>query len=471
MNWPTRTTVLFIFSLFTLFSCEESTDLALEGVGSETELGTAYKDDFVVEASTVLLPDSILAYRRGGLLAGRVSNNTFGTVNATSFLEVGVGSSSFTAAAGAQIDSMVLSLDYNEAYGDTTQNLTLNVHRLQEPFKETETYYSFKSLTYNATPLGSVTFKPTPLGPSYVPVNGTAKTRKPTPVRIRLSNALAAEFLAQSGTTALSNQAQFVTNFPGIALTAGTNANSAVSFGPGADSTYLKIYYKSGGTKYTYQFNIAADNDYFTNIATDRAGTPLAALKQTGDSLPARNTNNQVFLQESTGLKTKISFPDLKNLKQQASDIAINRAELIIPAISVPYNTISPYVYFFETNKSNRILRDNDSNNTPRGLSDGNFNPFNHTSPAPGIYSRDVQGYKINITSYVQALLSNTVPTDVLPSQGLIISPASFLYNAQSGGAEGPSALLAIQTLRQTIINTTGDKRIMLRVYYTTKKP
>jgi len=471
MNWPTRTTVLFIFSLFTLFSCEDSTDLALEGVGSETELGTAYKDDFVVEASTVLLPDPILAYRRGGLLAGRVTNNTFGSVTATSFLEVGVGSSTFTAATGAQVDSMVLSLDYDDAYGDTTQDLTINVHRLQEPFQETETYYSFKSLKYDPTPLGSVIFKPTPLGPSYVPVNGTAKIRKPTPVRIRLSNALAAEFLAQSGTTGLSNQAQFVTNFPGIALTGGTNANSAVSFGPGADSTYLKIYYKSGGTKYSYQFNIAADNDYFTNIATDRTGTPLAALKLAGDSLPARSTNNQVYLQESTGLKTKISFPDLKNLKQQAGDVAINRAELIIPATSVPYNTISPYVYLFETDKSNRILRANDNNNTPRGLSDANVYAFDYTRPARGVYSGEVQGYKINITSYVQALLSNTMPTAVSPSQGLIISPASFIYDPQTMGTEGPSALLALQTLRQTIINTTGEKRIMLRVYYTTQKP
>jgi len=474
MNWPTRTTVLFIFSLLALFSCEDdTTSLSLDGAGVDVELGTSYKDDFTVEAATVIAPDSILAFRRGNLLTGHITDNNFGTVTATSFLEVGAISATVTGAAGAQVDSMVLALDYDESYGDTTQNLTISVHQLQQPFQETATYYSASTLPYQPEALGSLTFKPAPRRVKTEVIttttNGTSASttvNRSFPARVRLSNALAAQILAQS-TTTLGSQAEFIKFLPGIAITASTDAQAVLGFRPTADSSYLKIYYTSGGTKYQYQLGISASNNYFSNISTDRTGTPLAALRQAGDSLPANSVNNQAFLQESVGLKTKISFPDLKNFKQTLGDVAINRAELIIPATSVPYNAVSPYIYLYETNKSNRILRNTDSKNTPRGLSDANSYAFNYISPYPGVYSATNQEYKINVTSYVQALLYNSMPTNITPSNGLIISPASIAFVS---GTVDPLDLLSLQTLRQTIINTAGDKRIALRVYYTTQK-
>ena len=477
MNWPTRTTVLFIFSLLALFSCEDdTTSLSLDGAGADVELGTSYKDDFTVEAATVIAPDSILAFRRGNLLTGRITDNNFGTVTATSFLEVGAISATVTGAAGAQVDSMVLALDYDESYGDTTQNLTISVHQLQQPFQETATYYSASALPYQPEALGSLTFNPAPRRVKTEVIttttNGTSSSttvNRSFPARVRLSNALAAQILAQS-TTTLGSQAEFIKFLPGIAITASTDAQAALGFRPTADSSYLKIYYTSGGTKYQYQLGISASNNYFSNITTDRTGTPLAALKQAGDSLPAGSVNNQTFLQESVGLKTKVTFPDLKNMKQELGDVAINRAELIIPATSVPYNAVSPYIYLFETNKSNRILRSSDSKNTPRGLSDANVSAFAYDYPSPGVYSAINQEYKINVTSYVQALLYDALPANQSPSTGLIISPASFIYDQPTMKAEGPNILLSSQTLRQTIINTAGDKRIALRVYYTAKK-
>ncbi|PIQ19967.1 MAG: hypothetical protein COW65_17735 [Cytophagales bacterium CG18_big_fil_WC_8_21_14_2_50_42_9] len=472
MNWPTRITVLFIFSVFAFFSCEDNTELGLEEVGADIELGTSYKDDFTIEAATVLAPDSILAFGRGNLLTGRITNNNFGTVTATSFLEVETITSTVTGAAGAQVDSMVLALDYDESYGDTTQNLTINVHQLQQPFSETSTYYTNSTLPYEPATLGSATFKPAPkiVKTEVVSTTNSGTTTSTTvkrslPARIRLNNALAAQILAQSSST-LGSQTEFVKFFPGIAITANTDAKAVLGFRPTADSTYLKIYYTSGGTKYQYQLSITTGNNYFSNINADFTGTPLAALRQAGDSLPALNVNNQAFLQESVGLKTKISFPDLKQFKKTLGDVAINRAELIIPATSVPFNIVSPYIYLYETNKTNRILRNTDSKSTPRGLSDGNSNPFYYTSPYPGSYSTTNQEYKINITSYVQALLYNTMPANIAPSSGLIISPASIAFTTGTD----PLDLLGLQTLRQTILNTAGDKRIALRVYYTARK-
>jgi hypothetical protein len=67
------------------------------------------------------------------------------------------------------------------------------------------------------------------------------------------------------------------------------------------------------------------------------------------------------------------------------------------------------------------------------------------------------------MTSYIQAMLYG-----IKPNTGLIISPASLLFGAQPNTKVND--LLAVQTLRQTVLNMSPDNKIYLRIYYTTKK-
>lgn len=470
MNWPIRTCVLFIFSLITLISCENPDTLGLDGVGTDVKLGTSYTDTITIKAATVLVNDSILAFKRGStefghLITGQLSNDMYGTVAAKSFLELSINSPTIEGAAAAQIDSMVLALDYDAYYGDTTQALTLQVHQLQQPFKETETYFTTSALPYESSPIGSVTFMPKPLKKTnYVPTGSTTTITRSFPVRIPIANSVATQIIEQSGKTPLSTQAEFIKFLPGIALTATNNAKAALGFDLASDSTYLRIYYKSGGTKRTYDLQMDNGSKYFNNLSADRSNSSLRALVQSGDSVSATNTSNQAFLQESTGIKTKITFPYLSNLKQALGNVAINKAELVIPVVPTSGSTPSPYVYLFETNKNNKILR---SNGMPRALStDGGSSLFSYSSPFPASYSAKNNEYVFNMTSYVQAMLY-----DVKPNTGLIISPASIMFASQSNNPVNEvNALLNLQTLRQTVLNMAPGNKISLRIYYTTKK-
>jgi Domain of unknown function (DUF4270) len=478
MNWPTRTYILFLLSFITFASCENP-DIALDLEG-ETKLGTAFTDTITVKAATVLLNDSILSFKRGNLLTGRASDpqQIFGTNTATAFTEVALGSSTFAEPASAVIDSMVLSLDYDEYYGDTTQQLTVRVHRLQQPFAENQIYFADRAIPYQETTLGSRTFKPTPRKTvKSFNADSSAIVRRPLPLRIRLNNSLANEMLTQRETV-LANQGAFVNFLPGFALTTDDNARAILGFDPDADSTYIRIYYRAGGKKYNYNLLLGGNNNRINQVTANRANTQLAALQQKGDALPAAATNNRIYLQESTGLKGKISFPYIKALKEKLNGAYINRAELILPVVST--QNISPYLYLYETNATNWILRySNGSSIEARAVSyDGAYYPGAYTNPAALQYSAAEKGYILNVTSYVQALIYDIRPRvstttglkDIAPSDGLIVSPASLSAASLKTSSSPLNSLLGLQTLRQTVLSMTPGNQIKLRLYYSAKK-
>jgi hypothetical protein len=459
MNWPTRTVFLFIFSLITLISCEKPGEIGLDI--DETKLGTAFTDTITVKASTILAGDSIVARNRGNLLTGSFSNSTFGAVTAKSFLEVGITSGlGFEDAANARIDSTVLVLDYNEYFGDTTQNLTVNVHKLQQGFRDDVTYFTNSSLPHESAVIGSATFKPTPRKTvKKVATNTTVNAS--IPVRIRMTPAFGAEMLAQSGKTPLSNPTEFLKFLPGIALTSENNAKSALGF-TFSDSTYFRIYYTSGGKKLQYNFIISSTNNRLSQLSADRSNTPLARLQQPGDSVPAASTGNTAFLQESVGIKTKLTFPYLNKFKQALGTVAINRAELVIPVKVTNGFTPSPYIYLFETNKNNRILR---QGGVPVGIPANGSSLTSFSQPLATSYNATTQSYTVNITTYLQAVLYNSRLSDsrIMRNNGLVVSPASA---AQLTSLEA----LSLQSLNQTLLNFAPGSPVKLRVYYSTNQ-
>jgi hypothetical protein len=368
---------------------------------------------------------------------------------------------------------MVLSLDYDEYYGDTTQDLTVRVHRLTQAFREDQIYFASREIPYQTETLGSRTFKPRPsLSVKAFNADSSAIVRLPIPLKIKLDNALANQILAQRETV-LASQAAFVAFLPGFALTTGEHAKAILGFKPDADSTYIRIYYKSAGKKYSYNLFFSSGNNRLNQVTANRANTPLAVLQKAGDALPSTATNNQVYLQESTGLKARISFPYIQTLEEKLNGAYINRAELIFP-VETGYTNPSPYLYLYETNETNKILR---YGNASRAVSsDGATYPVGYTSPAAAMYAPARKEYILNVTSYVQALIYDIRPRintssgskELSRSTGLIVSPASM--TTANLTPESLNDLLGLQTLRQTAISMRPGTRIKLRLYYSAKR-
>ncbi|WP_026462290.1 DUF4270 family protein [Adhaeribacter aquaticus] len=449
MNWLTRTPVLFTFILFTFFACEEPNNIGLDGAGQDVLLGTTHIDTLTIRAATVLDTDSVLAYKRGSFNVGQFSNANFGTVSSKTFVELGVlPGVGIPDAANATVDSVVLALDYDEYFGDTTQNLTVNIHKLQERFEETKTYYTNSKLNHESAPVGSLTFKPTPKASKKVTVTTSGSSSvvaRSFPARVRLDNNFGKEVITKAGTGGFANQAAFVNFLSGIAITSDNNAKAALVFRQNSDSTYLKIYYKTGTTKGRYQLGLNSNNNYFNQVTVNRTGTPLATLQRPGDSVRAVNTNNLAFLQESVGLKVKLTLPYFNKLKQTIGNKAvINRAELIVPVVNSSTNTPSTFAYLFNTSKSNRIIGGN-----------------NAVPQFPATYNSETKTFTFTITNYVQALVNGT-----RSNTGLILSPSSLAYDRNSVLTID---ILAYQTLRQTILNTAPNQ-LKLRIYYSAEK-
>lgn len=465
MNLLIKRPALFLVLLVSLFSCNDSNDLNTAFKGSQ--INAVFTDTVSITASTVLAKDSIVSFESGNMLAGTLSNEKFGTTNASSYLAILPSAGSFATNNGNP-DSVVLVLDYDEYYGDTTKNYTLEVHELTKSFATDRTYYTNNNndLTYSPDLLGSATFTPAPkrLNIKVNTVSNGAVTKTSIPVRIKLNNDLGKRIMALPSAT-LNNATEFAKSFKGIVLTPGTNTTSALGFTPGADSSYLRIYYTSEGKKQKYTFGVGI-SDRFNHITSNLANSQLAALKKSGDSISSAANGGEAYLQESTGIAAKITFPYLNRFREKSNikDLAVNRAELVIPVKDNGVYSPSVAAYLVETNKANRILK---INGKPRVILQdpliASTSGSNSQQAAAIRYDKTKKAYIVNITRYVQDLIYNKQSVyGALTSKSLLLVPT-----ARTEGLD-PTGLTVLQStgLSSSILQTGGTDRIKLQLYF-----
>ncbi|RDC65875.1 DUF4270 family protein [Adhaeribacter pallidiroseus] len=467
MNWliKLKRPALFVLSVITFFSCDDSNTLGTSYEGNPVD--ASFTDSVSVTASTVLANDSIVGYRNGNLLVGKFTTEKLGTTTAQSYLPIGPTGGSISANNGSP-DSVVLMLDYDEYYGDTTQNYSIEVRELGTTFRSDATYYTNNNNSLEALPslIGSLTFVPKPKRTNSKTSSSGVVTKTSVPVRMKLSNELGQRILGLPSTT-LSSTAEFAKIFKGIVLSPGPNTKSALGFAPDADSTYLRIYYTStDNKKQKYDLNISGGNDRLNEISHDFAGSALTSLNKAGDSISSVAAGNEAYLQESTGIVTKITFPYLNRFREKlnTNDVAVNRAELIIPVKDNPNYLPSPAAYLVETNKTNRILK---SNRLPRVVIEDPLETTSRgesgTQAAAIRYNKDKKAYIVNVTKYVQDVIyQRQSASGKLLSNSLLLVPTSRTGSLDPRG----STVLEATGLYSSILQTGGTNNIKLRLYF-----
>ncbi|WP_210462681.1 DUF4270 family protein [Rufibacter roseolus] len=456
--------VLFIFSFF-FTACEDPTAIGLELQEPGTQIGTSYTDTATVRASTVLLKDSIIGLGAARVQVGRITDPVFGTVTAKTYAEFApltfpANADSIDVSKGA--DSLVINLDYNYAFGDTTKAIAMNVHRLTQAFRDDETYFINEPMAYNETPVGSVTFSPRP-STTYRSTTDTTKTL-PLLLKIKITGAFANEVLQALAQT--SSTQTFANVINGLALVPANGSDeqgSIVGFLPTSANTTLTLHYKSK-KNIAKTTSLLFTDRYYNHIEANRAATPLASLTATGNTLSSANAGNRTYLQAGAGLVTKIELPYLAEFRKTQSggeqNLAINKAELIIPLVTSTVITakdsalLPPVITVVEATTSNRIAL---NAGVPSALL-----AENSTAPATLQY-RGAKGgyvYVVNITSYMQNLLYNR-----RTNNGLILLPSNV-----SSSLSTPSNLA--QTVNRAIIEAnqspSAERRIKLRLFYST---
>ena len=455
MNLAARRLLLFFFSIVTLASCEDPTEIGID-LQDENQIGTDFTDTITINTGTVLLPDSILSFKTTPAQVGILADPVLGTVKATTYTEVGLGGTDVSFGENPQVDSMVLTLDYSAIFGNKTKPLKINVFRLTEAFQEKASYFTTTKLATEASPLASTTLVPLLYEKKKVfDVDSTAARRL---IKVKLPQSLINEFVAQSGKDPLKSQANFEAFFKGLAIAPEGEPASILALNFAADSSKIVLHYKNGNDKkkHTFRFNTSAVS-FFTNFESNRAGTPVAPLTQKGDFIAAAQTGNESFIQNNTQLLTKLTIPYLQKFKDVTGTIVINRAELILPVKANSTSALAPppQLVLYQTNNTNRILKD--ANGSSLTVQQSNLGQVNGTAfPAVLTYNSEKSRYTLNITSYFQAMLLGKKPNN-----GLLLAPASVVANQSGGYAITPE----IRPYRAIISNTASNK-VKLVVYY-----
>jgi hypothetical protein len=205
---------------------------------------------------------------------------------------------------------------------------------------------------------------------------------------------------------------------------------------------------------------IASDPRYFTQLLnTPPTGTPLAGLTNAQAAVPSAALGGVSYLQQATGLGTRIKFPAgfLELLNKPG--LAINRAELYVPV--KPYsNALFQYpagIFAYEANSRNRVInRLVNLIPTPRVVQANGSAPTGSGADAvSGLINSTTTTpyYSLVITTYLQAYLANSLSGD--RPDALILKPAGFT----SAGTRNQLGL----DLNRAVLDASNLK---LRVYY-----
>lgn len=349
-EWWYRVYNMKIYVLFFILvagtSCNKND---LVGLGLNETLSANQVDTATIEASTVLL-DSLPTAGKSVILAGHTSDPELGTMNVSSFFQITP--TEITASSipdDASLDSVRLKLKYNGYYyGDTLQTQELGVYHLSERmypiertgspepeetnvFSSSSTFYNKTQVKYEKEALGKITFRPRP----------ASKDSLLVPIDLSIGNDLLAKIRA--GSSIISNTEEFLDYFKGLALVPGSSmGNAVIGY---TDTAEVKLYYSYSGTKGLREkgelkFSLYNNSYQFNNFIADRSSTPLKEVSLSNKVIPSSLTSEKCYIQGGTGLVTRISIPYLSNLSAR-TDLAINKAELIIPVMPNTENIFS----------------------------------------------------------------------------------------------------------------------------------
>lgn len=453
-----------LISLFIFSSCNKSNTLGLDLDPNNAIQGNLV-DTLTISTRTVT-DDPLTTYLGTSgsnptrYPLGFLKDPDFGTSQASLALSVSTpGNTAYTFGTNPVIDSAVLVLPYStQFYGDTTSSVyTVNVHQLKSNMDNETSFVSNREWKYDPAVYGTYSAKIKPTTPFKITsiVAGAADTLKSVvpQMRIKLNNSFIQQNIANLSTSQLLNRPSFTDVFKGLYLTASTTGTGGMMFMNFASNSKLEVYYKRQNATTT-----TAIDTVYAEFAVGTTSGPVAAKVDhtwsTGVQAQLDAPMQQfatTYLQPLAGLRTKVSFPSLKNLlKTIGGRIVINKAELLVD-VSNGTDAIFPALqnltlYRLDIAGQRSYLPDNTA-----GLSTG-ADP----RAAAQFFSYDTtkKQYKFILTAYLQDILDGKTM-----DYGTYIAPTAPEYSI------GSSVSIANRSIIGSFQNTTN--RVKLNIYYT----
>ena len=511
MNWLTsRCAPLGAFAALALASCDTGTALNVDLPDTATT-NTQYQD-YDVASGTVRL-DSVRTLKTDHFLIGRLADNVAGLTTARSFfnvVDVAVTDSlpsKFTSTklfTGPPIlDSTVVIMGFDRVYGSSSTPARFDVSALATSLDDRQVYTANSSETglvplatnvssrLDRTRVQVVTAANTSVTPNIPAVTTVVPDQiVRLVIQRRVANGSAQPALSPAVITGLFaqlqvpgfSQPQLDARLKGLAIAPNPTYNTGiVSFGRPNSSRMLLYFHSTSAWKsqrnlpadtlkrsYSVFFGPAFSNGglssssdprYYTQI-TPELPTALSVLNNSSGYVPSTVLSGMSYVQEGTGLGTRVTFTGLDVLTKAAAagGLTINRAELRVPV--KPFSTvlfpIPSQLYAVEVNSDNTTLqRTANFLPTDRIVQADGSSQIGTGVPAIGALttiSAAQTYYTLPVTSYLQAYLNNQLGGN----------PASLVLLGDSYTSVSPR-LYSTLTLNRAALDAANIK---LRVYY-----
>ena len=405
---------VFFGLLFFFSSCKkinEATELggdlipAVDNVHTfEVSLSAVTKNILFNDTTKVLFTDLVAL--------GDLNDPEFGNTHANMDFNIvpsEIGTYPFLNKDSVDIDSVVLSLAYRAAFGDTLNNgiQTVRVYEIANnaPFYDTALYKYTDPNSDFATvgpELGSASYSVKHLKDTLTLTRAGDTAQVTNVLRIPLDNSLGTRFAQYDTTFGYKNDSLFLRLFAGLALKSDAGGN-ALSYFSLTDNigTKLTVYFrvtlngKKDTTSFDYYHLLNGQSNY---INREPGGNYLAYLNN--------GAGDKIYLQSAPGSYVSIKIPQLDTF----SNKVIHRAEIVGTKIpSVGDDVFSPPVQLM----LDRINKSGDTvfmlqQDLVVGPSGGiGFSSF-------GGRLHDDNTYRFNISRYVQSIVTRHLANDTL---------------------------------------------------------
>ena len=404
--------IVFLSSLILFPSCRRINEATELGDGLIPAVDNIHTFDVSLDAITnnSLLTDSTQVFYSDLVALGDIDDPEFGHTHANVDFNISpssFGTYPFVKSDSLNIDSVVLSLSYQTAYGDTMNNgvQTLHVYEIDPNagFNDTTLYkYSDPSSDFPTTgpDLGSATFTIKNLKDTITLIRGTDTTQVNNVVRIKLDNSLGTRFAQYDTTNAYKNDSLFRTLFAGLAIKADAVGNALSYFDlSDVSNTKLTVYFrygKSDTASFDFHHVVSGQTNY---IDRQNGGNYLTYLNN--------GASDKIYLQSAPGSYVSIKIPALDSFKNKV----IHRAEIV--ATKIPSASDDIFT------APSQLILDKVNSGTPDTAS---MLEKDLTTDVTGIVGFSSFGgrllsdntFRFNISRYVQGIITRHEPNDTL---------------------------------------------------------
>lgn len=409
---------LFLLTILGLASCKKpENDLGLD-LQPESELLNVKVIDTVSFIMYSEVDDSLRADELSNNIVGSFYDPEFGYAEASTYFQLRMEGENVTFdEANVILDSVVLSLEYTDYYGELDAQ-TFGVYELIDTLFIDSAYYVKDFTNFDST--GSINPSPNLIEPGYETVTPDPlaltyvgnDTLDPQ-LRLRLRNAWGQKIIDADESTELATNEQFLDFIHGLYVRPENSMQSAeegamLYFNLEDAASKITLYYRDSINGDPKEFDLVINDKCarYTRSRHDYSGSNVGLML--ADSTQGRFAN---YIQTLGGLRTKVHFPYIMDLADSGL-IAINRAELVLP---VEYYENSN----FYPNQAMSSLMVNDEGET-------SFLPdyFYGTAPLAESYDIDEKEFRFGIGGFIQDVLQGDIsdPTVIIETNQSSVS-------------------------------------------------